>query len=53
VNYRSQSLGGPGYRVYYIARGAALVMLMCGGDKRTQRQDIELALALKKMLEES
>lgn len=44
---------GPGYRVYYIARGAAVVVLMCGGDKRTQRQDIELALALKKMLEES
>lgn len=42
---------GPGYRVYYVARGGALVLLLCGGDKRTQRKDIELALALQKILE--
>jgi putative addiction module killer protein len=44
---------GPGYRVYYIGRGGALVMLLCGGDKRTQQKDIDLASKLKKMLEES
>jgi len=29
---------GPGYRVYYVHRGAEIVILLCGGDKRTQRQ---------------
>lgn len=42
---------GPGYRVYYVRHGDVLVVLLCGGDKRTQRQDIELAGALKQMLE--
>lgn len=31
---------GPGYRVYYIRRGKVVVILLCGGDKRTQKQDI-------------
>jgi putative addiction module killer protein len=31
---------GPGYRVYFMRRGAALVILLCGGDKRTQDRDI-------------
>lgn len=34
---------GPGYRVYYTERGAVLVILLCGGDKRTQRRDISTA----------
>jgi putative addiction module killer protein len=34
---------GAGYRVYYVRRGERLVILLCGGDKRTQRKDIELA----------
>jgi putative addiction module killer protein len=37
---------GPGYRVYYVHRGARVVILLCGGDKRTQRQDIKRAQAL-------
>ena len=37
---------GPGYRVYYVHRGAEIVILLCGGDKRTQRQDIKQALEL-------
>jgi putative addiction module killer protein len=37
---------GPGYRVYYMRRGAAIVILLCGGDKRTQRRDIKRAQAL-------
>jgi putative addiction module killer protein len=34
---------GPGYRVYYAHRGAQIVILLCGGDKRTQQQDIKRA----------
>jgi putative addiction module killer protein len=37
---------GPGYRVYFVQRGSALVILLAGGDKRTQDQDIALALEL-------
>ena len=33
---------GPGYRIYYVHRGAQVVILLCGGDKRTQLQDIRL-----------
>ena len=42
---------GPGYRVYYAWRGIALVLLLCGGDKRTQRRDIDLARALATQLD--
>ncbi len=34
---------GPGYRVYYGEHGAALVILLCGGDKKTQGKDIASA----------
>lgn len=34
---------GPGYRVYYLQDGDALVLLLCGGDKSTQSKDIEQA----------
>ncbi|MFM0364256.1 type II toxin-antitoxin system RelE/ParE family toxin [Paraburkholderia sediminicola] len=34
---------GPGYRVYYVQRGAVLVILLCGGDKSTQPADIKAA----------
>ncbi len=37
---------GPGYRVYFARRGAAIVVLLCGGDKRSQDRDIALALKL-------
>jgi putative addiction module killer protein len=37
---------GPGYRIYYVHRGAQIVILLCGGDKRTQRQDINRAQML-------
>lgn len=31
---------GPGYRVYYMMHGSALVVLLCGGDKSSQSRDI-------------
>lgn len=34
---------GPGYRVYYGREGDAVVILLCGGDKRSQARDIERA----------
>jgi putative addiction module killer protein len=37
---------GPGYRVYYITRGPIVVVLLCGGDKSTQSNDIEQAKAI-------
>lgn len=39
---------GSGYRVYYMQRGELLVVLLCGGDKRTQHSDIRTALTIAK-----
>jgi putative addiction module killer protein len=41
---------GPGYRTYYLHRGAQIVILLCGGDKRTQQQDIKRAQTLAETL---
>jgi putative addiction module killer protein len=41
---------GPGYRIYYVQRGAAVVILLCGGDKRTQHRDVRRAQELAETL---
>lgn len=41
---------GPGYRVYYVQRGQALVILLAGGDKDTQDRDIRTAIELAREL---
>jgi putative addiction module killer protein len=41
---------GPGYRVYFVQPGNALVVLLAGGDKRTQDRDIATAQALARDL---
>ena len=41
---------GPGYRVYFVWRGRELVILLAGGDKRTQNHDIKTAMALARNL---
>ena len=43
---------GPGYRLYLVRRGRALIVLLCGGDKRTQQHDIAKAKALAASLKE-
>jgi putative addiction module killer protein len=37
---------GPGYRIYYKDTGKEVIILLCGGDKSTQQQDIENAKRL-------
>lgn len=39
---------GPGYRVYFIYRGPVVIVLLAGGDKRTQDADIERAIEIAK-----
>jgi putative addiction module killer protein len=41
---------GPGYRVYFVQRGPILIILLAGGDKRTQERDIKKALELARVL---
>jgi putative addiction module killer protein len=42
---------GPGYRVYFVSRGKTIVVLLCGGGKQTQKDDIATAKALAKELD--
>jgi len=37
---------GPGYRMYFTQRGDTVVILLCGGDKRTQARDIMRAIEM-------
>ena len=41
---------GPGYRVHFVRRGEALVVLLAGGDKDSQERDIRWALDLARGL---
>lgn len=43
---------GPGYRVYYTERAGVLIVLLAGGEKSTQQQDIRTAVSLAKGLQE-
>jgi len=41
---------GPGYRVYFVRDGAAVYVLLCGGDKASQRRDITQAKRMARSL---
>lgn len=43
---------GPGYRVYFKKKGKTVIVLLAGGDKRTQSRDIKTALRLARNLED-
>ena len=43
---------GPGYRVYFVKQGSAIVLLLSGGNKNTQNLDIIEAKKLAKQLED-
>ena len=39
---------GPGYRIYFRQQGHILILLLCGGDKRTQDTDIKQAISISR-----
>jgi len=41
---------GPGYRIYYCRQGEAIIILLSGGNKSSQRNDIDKALKLKERI---
>ena len=43
---------GPGYRVYYLRNGLSVYVLLCGGDKSSQKRDIVTALSMARELRE-
>ncbi len=43
---------GAGYRVYFTRRGDVVVILLCGGDKGSQKRDIARAKEINRQVEE-
>lgn len=49
--YEMREHFGPGWRMYYVKMGDALIVMIGGGNKSTQQADIKRAIALAKSLE--
>lgn len=41
---------GPGYRLYYTRRGETVYLLLIGGDKSTQKRDIQKAIEMARTI---
>jgi putative addiction module killer protein len=41
---------GPGYRIYFVSQGEQVVVLLAGGDKKSQASDIQAAIELARNL---
>jgi putative addiction module killer protein len=50
--YEMREHFGPGWRMYYVQRGEALIVVLGGGDKSTQQADINRAIKLARSLED-
>ena len=44
---------GPGYRVYFMRRGGEIILLLCGGDKASQKRDIARAVEMATQIEQT
>ena len=43
---------GPGYRIYFVQEKTTVIILLCGGDKSTQSQDIKSAHVFARRMKE-
>jgi putative addiction module killer protein len=43
---------GPGYRIYFVRQGSVVYLLLTGGNKSTQKRDIELAKKMARDLKD-
>jgi putative addiction module killer protein len=43
---------GPGYRIYFVRKGVEVYVLLVGGDKSSQKRDIEVALAMARKMKQ-
>ncbi|WP_093391372.1 type II toxin-antitoxin system RelE/ParE family toxin [Rugamonas rubra] len=51
--YELRIHSGPGYRLYFLRQGAAIVVLLCGGDKSSQARDVRAAKRLARQWRDS
>ena len=50
--YEMREHFGPGWRLYYLKRGALLIVMLGGGEKSAQASDIAKAMKLAALIEE-
>ena len=50
--YEMREKFGPGWRMYYVLRGKTIIVMLGGGDKSSQSNDIKAAKRLAKQLED-